>query len=143
MPENFAATDAAKAAPENPVRDALDLRLQAYGITSYKLAQGLEVNRSMLHHLRSGRVQLSTPMAVRLATYFGEPLALWLEIQVEQMKAQQVWALAQLRADLRYRRQLLTVKEQGDAMRAAATAPLVVTEQEVVTGSAETKDEAP
>ena len=75
----MAKTEATKSRVLNRLRE---LR-QEHGLTQEKLAEDLEVTRHTILALEVGRYVPSIELALRLATYFDQPLEsiFWLEVK--------------------------------------------------------------
>ncbi|AEF86201.1 putative addiction module antidote protein, HigA family [Treponema primitia ZAS-2] len=57
--------------------------LDEYQLSTAKLAQAIGLSNSAVYQIAIGKTRVSAPVALRLAKYFGQTPAYWLELQTK------------------------------------------------------------
>jgi addiction module HigA family antidote len=57
--------------------------LDEYQLSTAKLAQAIGLSNSAVYQITIGKTRVSAPVALRLAKYFGQTPAYWLELQAK------------------------------------------------------------
>jgi addiction module HigA family antidote len=55
--------------------------LDEYNLTPAKIAGDIHLSQSSIRLLLSTKLKVSTPIALRLAKYFGKPVEFWIDLQ--------------------------------------------------------------
>jgi addiction module HigA family antidote len=89
--------------------------LDEYGLTPAKLAEDTGLSQSGIRQILTGKTRITLNVAVRLSTYFGNPLQYWLDLQTQ-------FDLAELRKDSAFTeavKKIPKAKKQTPAKKAA------------------------
>ncbi|GHU69237.1 hypothetical protein FACS189450_01710 [Spirochaetia bacterium] len=55
--------------------------IEEYNLSSAKVAEEIQLSQSSIRLLINKKLKVSTPIALRLAKYFGKPVEYWIDLQ--------------------------------------------------------------
>ena len=62
----------------------LNSLIEKYQLNPFALSKAISLNYSTVHQILKGKAKITVPTALRLAKFFGQPSAFWLDLQREE-----------------------------------------------------------